>query len=97
MNKVFFFRVFLILVAISFFFFGVDFIDRKKYSAGMFYITIAVGALAYSNIIDPGKKTTLSDAASGKTRWPLTPVGQVLQLVYFLLIGITGWLWLKYG
>ena len=97
MNKVFIFRIFLILGAIVLFIVGAYRLEKNEFSGGMFNIAIAVGALAYSNIIDPGKKTTLSDAVQGKTRWPLTPIGSVLQLVYFVLMGISGWLWLKYG
>jgi hypothetical protein len=96
-HKVTIFRVSLLILSLPFGYVGVDQLQAGSWSTGMFYIAIAVGGLTYSNIIDPGKKTTLSDAVSGKTRWPLTPIGQILQLVYFILMAISGWLWLKYG
>lgn len=91
------FRISLLLLSLPFGYAGVEQLQAGSWSEGMWNVALAFGALAYSNTLELEKKTTFSDAAKGKTRWPLTPVGQVLQLIFFLLVGIAGWLWLKYG
>jgi hypothetical protein len=96
-RKVLIFRVVLMTLSVAIFFYGAARLESGEFSAGMYWIATAVGGLAYSNILNLETKTTLSDAIQGKTRWPLTPIGQVLQLAYFILLAISGWLWLKYG
>jgi hypothetical protein len=63
----------------------------------IFFQLLAAYSLAFSNVLDPEKKTTLADAVAGKTRWDFTPIGSVLYVVYLLLMAIAGWLWLKFG
>jgi hypothetical protein len=91
------FRIILLLLSLPFGYAGVEQLQAGSWGAGMWNVALAFGALAYSNTLELEQKTTFSDAARGKTRWPLTPVGQVLQLIFFLLAGIGAWLWLKYG
>ena len=91
------FRIVLMLSAVIFFFVGVHQLEKSQVSYGMYNIALAVGSLAFSNVLDPEKKTTISDAIEGRTRWAFTPFGSVLYLAYLLLCAISLWLWFKYG
>lgn len=95
--KEFAFRVTLIVLCIAFFAIGIGYFEDKNFSAAVFYIALAFGMLAFSNVLDPEKKTTLSDAVEGKTTWSFTFIGVVLYRISWLLMAISGWLWLKFG